>query len=51
MNWWNLISALLPLVQEVITAVGQAQAAGKSPDTIHSTVTDHVAQLPAKIRE
>ena len=50
MNWLLLVQALLPVVDEVLKAIAAAQAAGKAPADIHSTVVDHVAQLPAKIR-
>jgi len=50
MNWIKLVLAVLPIVEEIIKAVGDASAAGKSPDAMHNTVVDHTAQLPAKIR-
>lgn len=50
MNWLKLVLAVLPIVEEVIKAVGDAQAAGKPSDAVHNTVVDHVALLPGKIR-
>ncbi len=50
MKWFQLITALLPLVEEVAKAIADALAAGKQPDTIHTAVVDHVSQLPAQIR-
>ena len=50
MNWVKLILALVPVVEQVIKAIGDAQAAGKHADSIHATAIDHVAELPGKIR-
>lgn len=51
MNFWMLFSALLPIVQEVLKSIASAEAAGKDPAVTHQTIVDHVAALPAKIRE
>lgn len=51
MKWFQLIAALLPVVEETFAAIEDAINAGKSTAAIHSTVVDHVAALPAKIRE
>ena len=50
MNWLKLIITLVPIVEEVVKAIGDAQAAGKHPDSIHATTVDHIAELPGKIR-
>lgn len=51
MRWFQLIAALLPIAEEVFASITDALNAGKKPADIHSTVVDHVAALPAKIRE
>lgn len=51
MNYWLLIQALLPIGEEIVKAIADAQAAGKAPADIHQTVVDHTAALPAKIRQ
>lgn len=51
MNWALLLQILGPMIGEIAKAISDAEAAGKSPDLIHQTITDHVAALPAKIRE
>ena len=50
MKWFQLITALLPLAEEIAKAVEDAINAGKAPADVHQTITDHVSELPAKIR-
>ena len=50
MNWLQLILGLAPIIEQVAKAIADARAAGKHPDSIHATVVDHAAELPAKIR-
>ena len=51
MQWFNLAAAILAISEEVFKAISDALNAGKQPAAIHAAITDHVAQLPAKIRE
>ena len=52
MNWLDLVVELLPVAEEeIVKAVADAKAAGKDPASTHTTIADHLAQLPAKIRE
>jgi hypothetical protein len=50
MNWFQLVTALLPVVEEIFKSVESAKAAGKTPETIHANIVDHVAALPGVIR-
>jgi len=51
MNFFALISGLLPIAEEIFKAIQDAIAAGKSALDVHQTIVDHAAALPAKIRE
>jgi hypothetical protein len=51
MNFWMLFTELLPIAEQIAKAITAAEAAGKNPALIHSIITDHAAQLAAKIRE
>jgi hypothetical protein len=50
MNYFQLIIALLPYLEEIFKAVADAKAAGTPPAATHQTIADHFALLPAKIR-
>ena len=51
MNWYTLVTELLPIVQSIIQAIQAAQQNGKDPAQIKQVVTDHMALLPAVINE
>ena len=51
MNWFLLFQAIFQIGTEAAKAIAEAIAAGKDPVVIHQTITDHIAALPAKIRE
>jgi hypothetical protein len=51
MNWMQLIIALAPVAEEALKAIEAQKAAGKDPADIHTSIVDHLTQLPAKIRQ
>lgn len=50
MNTFVLVSNLLRMAEEIVQAIADAIAAGKSAADVHGTITDHLAELPGKIR-
>jgi hypothetical protein len=50
MNWFQLITELLPIFAEVEKAIADAEKAGTPAATSHQAIVDHVAQLPSVVR-